>query len=315
MIYLEMYGRLGNQMFRYAAARAAQMLYYPDEKICINWQQVDDAGERDATFYRALDDFQIVPCLSYSKGGKVILNESSLSQKAISIPYYLGLRRFKPEQMNEMLEYQKKWERLLAWGGVFWYRTGYCPLRHSRMRNKFLSGGFESTKYFDAIRPQLLEEFTPKHARLEKNQSLYEAIENTNSVGISVRRGDYESNGDIRKLHSVCHADYYAHAIEEIKKRVDNPVFFLFSDDIEWAKTHINTGGETYCEDGTDPVWEKLRMQSLCRHHIISNSTFSWWGQWLCANENKIVASPGRWFNNDYESPLINRERWVLVEV
>jgi hypothetical protein len=100
-----------------------------------------------------------------------------------------------------------------------------------------------------------------------------------------------------------------------IKQKVQNPVFFLFSDDVDWVKTNVQTGEcETYCEDGTDPVWEKLRMMSMCKHFIISNSTFSWWAQWLSTNDNKIVISPSRWFNNDYQSPLID-SNWITIKV
>ena len=91
-------------------------------------------------------------------------------------------------------------------------------------------------------------------------------------------------------------------------------MFFLFSDDVEWVKENIYTGCETYCEDGTDPVWEKLRMMSSCKHFIISNSTFSWWAQYLSTYKNKIVISPCRWFNNDFESPLIEDD-FIKIEV
>lgn len=103
-------------------------------------------------------------------------------------------------------------------------------------------------------------------------------------------------------------------AIEQIKSRVENPVFFMFSDDIQWVRENVSTGCPTYYEDGTDPVWEKLRLMSACKHFIISNSTFSWWVQYLAKNEDKIVVSPSRWFNNDYKSPLIDK-KWIKIEV
>lgn len=103
-------------------------------------------------------------------------------------------------------------------------------------------------------------------------------------------------------------------AIEKIKCIVENPVFFMFSDDIQWVRENVNTGCLTYYEDGTDPVWEKLRLMSACKHFIISNSTFSWWVQYLSRNGDKIVISPSRWFNNDYKSPLID-EKWIKIEV
>ena len=75
----------------------------------------------------------------------------------------------------------------------------------------------------------------------------------------------------------------------------------------------LEGGGGTYnIADGTDPVWEKLRLMSACKHFVVSNSTFSWWTQYLSKSENKIVVSPSRWFNNDYESPLIGKD-WIKI--
>lgn len=177
-----------------------------------------------------------------------------------------------------------------------------------------MSGCFEDPIYFDDIRGILLSELAPKHPLLEKNRKMMQNIQKTDSVCLSVRRGDFESNADVKKLQSVCDRQYFENAIEAIKKNIENPVFFMFSDDIEWVKNNIHTKCVTYYEDGTDPVWEKLRLMSACKHFIVSNSTFSWWTQYLSVNENKVVVSPNRWFNNDYVSPLIGKD-WIKISV
>lgn len=305
MIYLEMYGRLGNQFFRYAAVRALQLRFYPNEEITINFQQVNNAAASDKTFYNVLEDYCVAPYHIYSKTGKVIFNESNLIQKIICIPYYVGMRNIDTENMNGEIAYERKWVKRLCADGIYWFRQGNWKLEKTNQKNKFISGNFESPDYFNEYRDILLKEFTPIHEPLKKNKKLYEKITSTNSVCVSVRRGDFETNETFRGLHSVCHKDYFIRAIEKMKESVDSPVFFFFSDDVEWVKENIKTGCETYCEDGTDPVWEKLRMMSLCKHFIISNSTFSWWAQYLSTNVNKIVISPSRWFNNDFDCPLI----------
>lgn len=315
MIYLEMYGRLGNQFFRYAAARAVQIKYYPDEPIVINFAQIEQAAKEDASFCNVLDDFNIVDYKKYIREGKPLFKETSVKQKAICIPYYLGLRKFQPEQMNEIVIYERKWLKLLNPMGIYWFRRGGWEIEKSNCADKFLSGCFEDPIYFDEIREILLREFQPKHALLPKNAEFFDRINQTESICLSVRRGDFETNVDVSKLQSVCHRDYFEKAIERIKKVVSNPVFFMFSDDIGWVRDNIKTGCETYYEDGTDPVWEKVRIMSACKHFIISNSTFSWWVQYLSLNEDKIVVSPSRWFNNDYDSPLIDRNHWELIEV
>lgn len=316
MIYVEMYGRLGNQFFRYAAARALQIRYYPQDKLEISFQQVNDAGKTDKSFYNVLNDFNVANYSVYQKGGKVIFNESSLKQKLLCIPYYIGMKKIAPEQMNEQVRYEEKWHRILEKNGIYWFRRGGREekLQRSITKNKFVSGSFENLTYFDDIRDILLQEFMPKHDLLAKNVKFMKRIQNTNSVCLSVRRGDFESNADVKKLQSVCNRRYFEAAILEIRNRVKNPIFFMFSDDIDWVKKNIQTGCPTYYEDGTDPVWEKLRMMSACKHFIISNSTFSWWVQYLSTNKNKFVVSPSRWFNNDYKSPLIGKD-WIKISV
>ena len=315
MIYLEMYGRLGNQFFRYAVAREVQAKYYPNEPIIINFAQVDEAAKSDSSFFNTLEDFNVHSYEKYTGGSKPLFKESSLKQKAVLIPYYLGLRKFKPEEMNGITVYEEKWQKKLNRLGLYWFRRGSWKLERSKSKNKFLSGNFEDAQYFAEIRDILLREFQPKYDLLPKNKMLFEKINQTNSICLSVRRGDFESNADYKKLHSVCHREYFEAAIERIKQLVDNPVFFMFSDDIEWVKENIVIGCETYYEDGTDPVWEKIRLMSACKHFVISNSTFSWWVQYLSTYDKKIVVSPNRWYNNDYESPLIDRNHWELIEV
>ncbi len=314
MIYVEMYGRLGNQFFRYAVARAIQKKYYPDEKIVINFTQVNETHKSDPSFYNVLEEYQVAPYEIYPKTGKVIFKETNALQKAICAVYYSQIRGLTPENMNTVVAIEKKWHPILDKFGLYWYRYGGWNLQRSTAKNKFISGNFEAPQYFSEIREDLLKEFTPKHDRLEKNAPLYAVIESTESVCVSIRRGDFESNPEIKTLHSVCHQDYFLRAIDEIKKRVAHPVFILFSDDIEWAKENIHTGTETFYEDGTDPVWEKLRMMSLCKHFIISNSTFSWWCQYLSTSENKIVISPSHWFNNRYRSHLIE-DSFIKIDV
>lgn len=314
MIYLEMYGRLGNQFFRYAAARALQELFYPDEELVINFHQINNAAATDLTYYNVLDDFNVAPYSIYGKGGKVIFNESDLRQKAVCIPFYLGMKKIKPEQMLEQVKYEKKWLKQLNSNGLYWFRRGSWDFQASKHNNKFLSGNFEDPKYFEKIRNILLREFAPKHQILDKNRELFNLIGDTNSICLSVRRGDFEINADLKKLQSICDRKYFENAIEAIKKKVNNPTFFMFSDDIGWVRENITTGCPTYYEDGTDPVWEKLRLMSACKHFIVSNSTFSWWVQYLSQNEEKIVVSPCRWFKNDYDSPLIDK-KWIKIEV
>ena len=318
MIYLEMYGRCGNQMFRYAAARALQLKFYPGEQIEINFQQVDEAHEVDQTYVNVLQDLNVSAYKIYKKDGKPLKNETSVIQRVIGFIYYLGLKRFNTFQMTKQLNYQKKWSQILNKLGLYWYRTGYIKINKANVKNKFVSGGFEAPQYFKEFKEIIRNEFTPIHPPIEKNKHLYEIIERTNSICLNVRRGDFVSddinNPDIKKVHHVCNKNYYINAIEKAKEILINPTFIVFSDDINWVRDNIDTGVPTYYEDGDDPVWETMRMMSKCKHFIISNSTFGWWAQYLSRSSKKVVFCPERWFNNDYISPLIDND-WIKIPV
>ena len=132
---------------------------------------------------------------------------------------------------------------------------------------------------------------------------------------ITIRRGDFVTNINNKKVYDICDVDYFQKAIQIIKNKVENPVFFIFSDDVEWAKNNINFYGcQVYSEDGTDTLDEKLRLMSSCKHFIISNSTFSWWAQYLSNYDKKIVISPNKWYATNLESNLLE-DNWIKISV
>ena len=208
---------------------------------------------------------------------------------------------------------EKKYSNLLMKFGIYWLQQGYMEFRKTKMKNKYFCGLFESSKYFNDYRDVILKEFTPKYQELPKNKKMYEAISKSNSVCITIRRGDFLSNEN-KKSHYVCTPEYFDKAIKKICQLINNPTFFVFSDDIDWVKNNMSFPGKVFYEDGTDPVWEKLRLMYSCKHFIISNSTFSWWAQYLSRNDKKIVIAPSRW-KNTYQNDDIYEDNWILIEV
>ena len=158
-----------------------------------------------------------------------------------------------------------------------------------------------------------MEEFTPKYGILEHNKELYKEIEKTESVCVTIRRGDFVENKKFKQVYDVCTKSYYYRGMKEIAKQVKDPCFVIFSDDIPWIKKHMKFPYNVYYEDGTDTVQEKLRMMYSCKHFVISNSTFSWWAQYLSRNPNKIVVSPNRWYNSRFQTALIGKD-WILLD-
>lgn len=122
-------------------------------------------------------------------------------------------------------------------------------------------------------------------------------IQSVNSVSIHFRRGDYIGN----RIHETDKTEYYKEALNIIQSKVENPVYFVFSDDINWIRENFKTSFETHYIDFNDSEsnYEDLKLMSSCKHNIIANSSFSWWGAWLNSNPDKIVISPKKWFNDD----------------
>jgi len=183
-------------------------------------------------------------------------------------------------------------------------------------KNAYLQGYWQNEKYFRNIRDVLLEEFTVKHPPDKKNQDVLNQTNSTNSVSIHVRRGDYVKDKRTNKHHGTCSLGYYKKAIEIIAKKIKNPYFFAFSDDIAWVKKNLQMKYPVYCVDNNNDEhnYEDLRLMSACKHNIIANSSFSWWGAWLNKNPNKIVIAPKKWLNNsDIDTSDVTPKEWLRM--
>lgn len=183
--------------------------------------------------------------------------------------------------------------------------------------NTYIEGFFQSEKYFAQIENELRSDFQFKNKPDEQNQKLIEKIETTNSISLHIRRGDYVQKKRYQNAYATCCLDYYRRGVEYISKNAENPILFIFSDDIEWVKENLklpyecvyvshNTGAKSY---------EDMRLMSLCKHNIIANSSFSWWGAWLNNNKEKIVIAPLKWFNDEkiIQTDVIPTN-WVRLE-
>jgi hypothetical protein len=126
-------------------------------------------------------------------------------------------------------------------------------------------------------------------------------IAGCNAVSLHVRRGDYVSNPDSSRVHGLCGADYHQAAVRRIAEVVPQPHLFVFSDDPQWAAGNLHLDHPATIVTGNDTRrdYEDLHLMSLCKHHIVANSSFSWWGAWLDTNPDKIVIAPERWFAHE----------------
>jgi len=161
-------------------------------------------------------------------------------------------------------------------------------------KNCIIEGYFQASQYYEPIRNRLLKDFVPRNKPDYRNQKMLDLIRDKNSVSIHVRRGDYVK---LQKIHGLCDIDYYEKSVQHIAKNVKHPYFFIFSDDIKWVKDNLNI--DYPCEyidfnHGRDSAWDMWLMAN-CKHNIIANSSFSWWGAWLNQNSDKIVIAPKCW--------------------
>lgn len=316
MIYLKIRGRLGNQFFQYGAVRNYQMKYFPDEKIAIDFSDLKRLGTSEDGFVDSLCHFRVDEYETVDKIKANLIQKIFLFIMRIPNPLFrmIGL-----DNKADIWSYkfEKVMQPFLNKIGIFYMIHGYYPFKATKAKNKIFIGNFESALYFDENKDKIREMYTPKYELLDKNREFYEKIEKTNSVCITIRRGDFVDNASFKKVHYVCDANYFYKAIELIKEKVKNPTFVVFSDDIEWVKNNMDFGADVIYEDGTDPIWEKVRLMSLCKHFVISNSTFSWWVQYLSKNKKKIVIAPKKWKNVSYKKDTseldIYQDFWIRV--
>lgn len=181
--------------------------------------------------------------------------------------------------------------------------------------NSYLSGYWQSESYFADIRQQLLTELTPLCPPGPGDLALMEHMQQSKSVSVHVRRGDYVNLASASSYHGVCTIDYYRKAIHYIADRVQSPTLFVFSDDPEWTKANLQSPFPTHYVDHnpSEKAFQDLRLMSLCQHHIIANSSFSWWGAWLSRFKDGMVIAPERWYAVDRPTPDLIPSRWIRL--
>lgn len=183
--------------------------------------------------------------------------------------------------------------------------------------NIYLDGFWQNEKYFKDIRPTLLNELELQRPPSAKNGTLLKQIKTSNSVSVHIRRGDYVTNTATNKFHGVMSLDYYRSALNLLKEKNSSKDLhlFIFSNDIGWCKQNIKLGGQTTFVEGNKKGAEDMRLMKHCKHNILANSSFSWWGAWLNENPDKIVIAPKIWFQDKKanEETEIVPDSWIRI--
>lgn len=182
--------------------------------------------------------------------------------------------------------------------------------------NAYMAGYWQSEKYFSEYRDEILKMFEFKNLDFIVNDFILNDILNSNSVAIHVRTGDYILEERNVNVHFVCKKDYYKNALAKISEMVENPKFYVFTDDISLAANLLPFEYDLNIVNSTS--WqEDFYFMTKAKHNIVCNSSFSWWAAWLNENPNKIVIAPNKWFtdqaNIDYKDVV--PESWIKVSV
>lgn len=192
----------------------------------------------------------------------------------------------------------------------------WSGLRDRARAGGYLQGYWQSERYFIKHATTIRNDFTFRQPPTGHNAVLASVILDTAAVSVHIRRGDYVNNAKTLSLHGVCPPDYYFNAIESLRKRVPGARFFAFSDDLRWVADVLlprypdlilvdkNKGENSYND---------IRLMALCQHHIIANSSFSWWGAWLNPSPKKIVIAPRQWFLNGTNDTDLIPSSWIRL--
>ncbi len=297
MVFVKLMGGLGNQMFQYAAglavARRAGASLRLDTTLLADRPGQD--GRRTFELHRLK--------ISAKVASPIELAEATGGQAAGWRARLLAARRMAGLAMPQPPVLR---ERHFHFDPVVLEAPGHV----------YLVGYWQSERYFEEVRDALPKEFEPKSAPAGRNRELAGLVRSVPSVAVHVRRGDYVSRAPTAAVHGACEAAYYEECFAEMERRVPGAAYFVFSDDPAWVREHMALPARATVVDHNPPemAHEDLRLMSLCRHDIIANSSFSWWGAWLNANPGKVVLAPRRWFlDPSFDTSDLLPEGWIRV--
>ncbi|TAN12864.1 MAG: alpha-1,2-fucosyltransferase [Chitinophagaceae bacterium] len=297
MIITKLVGGLGNQMFQYAAGRYLAIKHGVKLKLDRNFFEL----------YRGI------------KGVTQRNFELNVFNFPCEIASYEEIKKYKKKDRH----YETIISNLLYFIGfplqVYYAESGfsYNAIFNKLPAKTYIDGYWQSEKYFKNIENIIRKDFQFKEQFSLENERVATQIYETHSVGIHVRRSDYAFNKEVNQIHGTCSLSYYNKAIDIINSKVSNPYFFVFSDDVAWAEAnlHVNQFPVQFINHNYGSSnYRDMQLMSLCKHNIIANSSFSWWGAWLNRNPGKIIIAPKKWFND----PSINTndlipENWIKL--
>lgn len=292
MIVSHIIGGLGNQMFQYATGRALSLLRGQPLRL-------DVSGFSGYGLHQGFELQRVFNCQT------AIATEADV-RGILGWQVSPGIRRI--VRRSGMAAFRRK-------GLIVEPHFHYWPGIKNVPRDCYLTGYWQSERYFADVAHTIRGDFTFRQPLSGHNLEISQEIGAGNAVSLHIRRGDYASNAKTQATHGVCPLTYYEAAVRYIAERDKASHIFIFSDDIALVKDNLKMDFPCQYVDHNHGMesYNDMHLMSLCRHHIIANSSFSWWGAWLNPDVGKIVVAPKKWFANENKVEDLFPHGWVTL--
>lgn len=281
-------GGLGNQMFQYAFYKRLKT-EFPNEPIFADTHLLET--------YKLHNGYELNRIFGIS------LNEiNGEDLKKFVYP-------FKRYKINRIFEKIFPKRNVFEEKSDFIYDTQMFNIKS----DGYYIGYWQNYKYFEPVKSEILSEFEFKNPLTNSNSEILQKITETNSVSLHIRRGDYQK---LKLYANICDLAYYENAIKHINSIINDPVYFIFSNDIDWCKANIINmlgNNEYYIIDWNkkENSYADMQLMSYCKNNVIANSSFSWWAAYLNKNIQKTVIAPKKWLNRK-NIGKIQLDDWIL---
>jgi hypothetical protein len=288
MVISQMLGGLGNQMFQYAAARALALSR--EQPLLLDL--VAFGG------YKLHNGFEL---------DRIFMIDSAVTKTKDLLPV-LGWRT--PTLVRKVLK-RCLFAPLRGAHLAIETTPNFWPRLHAMESPLYMMGYWQSERYFLMQEKTIRTDFCFRPALDGRNTALAAEIADKPSVSVHIRRGDYLAD----KILYVCSMDYYRNAAKHMEERIGHPAYFVFSDDPDWVRSSVDfLPGATFIDHNKGlNSYKDMQLMSRCKHHIIANSSFSWWGAWLNPSDEKIVIAPRTWFRDGRDDSDLVPSQWIRL--
>ena len=290
MIIIKVFQGLGNQLFQYALARSLSVRHGVEVKLDLSWYHEHSSHrafglDRFHTVYMEANENE---CYNVRHG--IFANRIRnffFRRSIVALPY------FKQPYFKEDL-------------------SKFDPNILEIDSRTYVEGYFSSEVFFKEIRSLLKEELTLKKDPDATSVQWIKQMQQEESVCLSIRRGDFVNN----PLHDVCDLEYFEEGVARFREILKAPVFYIFSDDNDWVKANLKIKEKHHFITHNFPdYYEDFRLMQACKHHLIPNSTFSWWAAWLSDHPEKKVIAPRTWLNTEHiDYSYFLPEEWIKID-